>query len=78
MTIEQKETLKEALENADKAVYSTQMGSNKDNLGFSQQAIDRVEQLLKVENDHSPEHQRAKDMLRLLKETQAAMNSNRN
>ncbi|MEC2074082.1 hypothetical protein [Alkalihalophilus marmarensis] len=73
MNRDHKDSIKEALENADKAVYQTQMGSGNDNLGFSQQAIDRVEQLLKVEDDHSPEHQRAKDKLRLLKETQAVM-----
>ncbi|OLS38196.1 hypothetical protein BTR22_06800 [Alkalihalophilus pseudofirmus] len=77
MSRDQKDTLKEALENADKAVYQTQMGSSIDNLGFSQQAIDRVEQLLKVEDDHSPEHQRANDKLRLLKETQAVMRANK-
>ncbi len=73
--------LKNALEEADKAVYATQMESNSDNLGYSQQAIERVEQALKGAPENSSptsEEQHAKDMLRRLKETQAAVDAIRN
>lgn len=81
MTQEHNDKLIKAIENADKAVYATQMESNDDNLGYSKQAIERVEQELKAaKENHTPasEEQRAKDMWRLLSETQAAMNSVRN
>jgi len=73
--------LKKALEEADKAVNATQMESNSDNVGYSQQAIEKVEQALKdAPKNASPtsEEQHAKDMLRRLKETQAAVNAIRN
>lgn len=81
MKQEHNDKLTKAIENADKAVYATQMESNDDNLGYSKQAIERVEQELKAaKENHTPasEEQHAKDMLRLLSETQAAMNSIRN
>lgn len=73
--------LKKALEEADKAVTATQMESNSDNVGYSQQAIEKVEQALKDAPENSSptsEEQHAKDMLRRLKETQAAVNAIRN
>lgn len=77
----QEENLKRALEKADKAVYASQLESNSDNIGYSHQAIERVEQALKDTPDNSSptsEEQHAKDMLRRLKETQAAVNAIRN
>ncbi|MGD7054333.1 hypothetical protein [Sutcliffiella horikoshii] len=77
----QDKTLKKALEEADKAVYASQLESNSDNIGYSHQAIERVEQALKgAPKNSSPtsDEQHAKDMLRRLKETQAAVNSLRN
>ncbi|MGD6778008.1 hypothetical protein [Sutcliffiella horikoshii] len=77
----QNETLKQALENADKAVYASQLESNSDNIGYSHQAIERAEQALKdtpANSSLTSEEQHAKDMLRRLKETQAAVNSLRN
>ncbi|WP_404447737.1 hypothetical protein LG307_02635 [Sutcliffiella horikoshii] len=73
--------LKKVLEEADKAVYATQLESNSDNIGYSQQAIEKVEQALKDAPENSSptsEEQHAKDMLRRLKETQAAVNAIRN
>ncbi|MCM3618308.1 hypothetical protein M3936_12030 [Sutcliffiella horikoshii] len=75
------EHFKKALEEADKAVNATQMESNSDNAGYSKQAIERAEQALRDVPENSlptAEEQRAKDMLRLLKETQAAVNEIRN
>lgn len=77
----QEESLKRTLEKADKAVYASQLESNSDNIGYSHQAIERVEQALKdAPKNSSPtsEEQHAKDMLRRLKETQAAVNAIRN
>lgn len=73
--------LKKALEEADKAVTATQMESNSDNVGYSHQAIEKVEQALKDAPENSSptsEEQHAKDMLRRLKETQAAVDAIRN
>ena len=73
--------LKKALEEADKAVYASQLESNSDNIGYSHQAIERVEQALKDAPENSSptsEEQHAKDRLRRLKETQAAVNAIRN
>lgn len=81
MAHEHKEKLAKAIKHADEAVYATQLESTSDNLGYSQQAIERVEQALMDAPENSlpsSEQQRAKDMLRLLKETQAAVNAIRN
>ncbi|KMJ57212.1 hypothetical protein AB685_17560 [Bacillus sp. LL01] len=81
MSIEHNEKLTKAIKKADKSVYATQLESNSDNLGYSQQAIEIVEQELKEAKENhtsSLEEQRANDMLRLLKETQAAVNVIRN
>ena len=81
MTQQHNDRIKKALEHADKAVYATQMESSDDNLGYSQQAIELVQQELKESSKNSSptsEDQHAKDMLRLLKETQAAITSIRN
>ncbi len=73
--------LKKLLEEADKAVYASQLESNSDNIGYSHQAIEKVEQALKdAPHNTSPtsDEQHAKDMLRRLKETQAAVNAIQN
>ena len=73
--------LKKLLEEADKAVYASQLESNSDNIGYSHQAIEKVEQALKdAPQNTSPtsDEQHAKDMLRRLKETQAAVNAIQN
>jgi len=78
----QDKTLKQALENADQAVYASQLESNLDNIGYSHQAIERAEQALKDapanSSPTSEEQHHAKDMLRRLKETQAAVDAIRN
>lgn len=81
MANEHNEKLTNAIKHADEAVYATQLESTSDNLGYSQQAIERAEQALREAKENhtsSMEEQRAKDMLRLLKETQAAENAIRN
>lgn len=81
MAHEQNDTLTKAIKHADEAVYATQLESTGDNLGYSQQAIERAEQVLKEAKENHPssiKEQKAQDMLRLLKETQAAVNAIRN
>ena len=77
----QDETLKNALAEADKAVYAAQLESNSDNIGYSHQAIEKVEQALKdapANSSPTSDEQHAKDTLRRLKETQAAVNAIQN